>query len=282
MYILFGLVTTFFAVLLEFLFLQGDFSLHDFRPGLVIPAGGLMVGALCASGVYIFLKLKRLRLKPKYFIMGTFFAFLGFWAIYLMDYITAYVDNGIINHSFRGMHIGSFMYDEAPFNFANYLNFLFKNYTVTTYSSGIKLSQNNLGIGFHKFTFALECLGFCLGGLGCGVVAIQGREYCKRCKNDFLRKKLYSFYPEMLDHEIEEVKKHFESKDCFFGYIKNNTYQVNEERPKVEASLKYCLHCKIAYIEYKFMFPKLKDHNIVWIEDKDKYHVIDVPYIICK
>lgn len=283
--VFFGLVTTAFAVLMEFLFLQVNFSLHDFRPGLVLPAGGLMEGALCSSGVYLFLKIRHIRLKPKYFFAGVFIAFIGFWAIYFMNYITAYVDNDLINHSFNGLHISSFNYNEAePFTFGNYLNFLFGNYTVTTYSGGMVLSQSNLGIGFHKAAFVLECIGFCLGGLACGVIAIQGRDYCKRCKNDFFRKRLYSFSPENYDYEVTEIKKYMESKVYFWEYIntKSNDNQICEEHAIIEASLKYCISCKIAHIEYRYLVPKLKDNKITWNEDKDKYKVLAAPYIICK
>lgn len=282
MYLVFGLVSTAIIIMLEFMFLQVSFSLHDFRPWLVFPAGGLMDGALCAIGVYLYLKIKHIHLKPKYYFAGIFCAFIGFWAIYYMNYITAYVDGDIINHSFKGYHISTFMFNNQPFNFGTYLSYMFENYIVTTYSrSGMVLAHDNLGVGFHQFTFIIECIGFCLGGFLCAFVAIRGREYCKRCKLDFMRKKLYSFIPEALEIEIKGLRSSFESKEAFKNYVKNKD-DISDKDSYIEASLKYCINCKTAFIEFRYMASKVKpDNEVVLIENEDRYTEISVPYDIC-
>jgi len=275
MYVIAGLISTIAIVLFELLLLQIPFSLHDFRPWLVFPAGGLMEGALCASGLYLYLKFKCIHLKPKHFVFAILISLIGFWAINYIGYFSAYVDGNTINHSFKGMHISNYY-----FSFFDYLNYMFSNYTVKTYSSGgMILSQDNLGTGFHVVTFILEGIGFCLGGIGSCVFAIQGREYCKRCKIEFMSKKLYSFNPDKFDLEINELKCSFDSKETFKEQIQRKRIIESENKPFITVFLKYCMSCKKSYIEFRYMYPKLgRSNEVTWKENRDQLVQIEAPY----
>ncbi|MDP4094285.1 MAG: hypothetical protein Q8920_13095 [Bacillota bacterium] len=283
LYIFSGIISTALVILLEFLFWQIPFSLHDFRPGLVLPAGGLIEGALCSLGIYLYLRIRKRRLKARHFIFGVICAFVGFWVIYYLNYSSAYINNGMINHSFKGMHISNYMYDNThSFNFGNYLNFIFNHYIVKTYSvGGYIVTTDKLGIGFHRIAFILECIGFCLGSLGCSVIAMEGRDYCKSCKGDFTIKRLYSFDPEILGEEMEGITKSFESKSTFSDFISKDRRHAKEQSPFIEVYLKYCTSCKVAYISFKYMYFKEKANDQYKLkEDKDRFKQIEAPYLI--
>ncbi|MDP4182676.1 MAG: hypothetical protein Q8942_16505 [Bacillota bacterium] len=281
MYLIWGAFTALLTIFLEFIFLQGSFSLHNFNPGLFIPAGGWIDGLLCASGIYLYMKIKRKRVKIRHRLCSVIIAIVTFSLIYFMMYFSAYVSDGNINHSFKGEHISNYMYNKTEvYSFRNYLKSILENTTTITTVNGLVTSKDNLGFGFNKFMLMLELLGFCVGGLTCGVIAMEGRDYCRRCKTDFMRKRLYSFKDGFLPEEIEGVKNSFESKESFKQFIKRDQ-AIEKDIPYYEATLKYCLSCKTAYIEYRYIYSKKsKDNKVIFREDKDKYEVIEAPYII--
>jgi hypothetical protein len=197
MYFFYGVISTVLTVIFEFILLQIPYSIHNKNLAFIIPAGGFIDGALCAVGLYLYLKLKDSRLKLKHCICAIVLAFTGFWSIYYMSYQTTYVFNGDINHTFRGEKITSYMYNNTEnFSFLNYLDIIIKGTSFkATYYSGTLTEDYHFGHTFNTFVLIAECIGFCLGGLSIGAIALENRDTCKKCKDPFYVKKLYNFNP---------------------------------------------------------------------------------------
>jgi hypothetical protein len=281
MYIFWGIITAVLTILLEFIFLQGSFSLNSFTVGVVIPAGAWIDGLLCASGMYLYLKIKHKRVKIRHRICSVVIAFVTFGLIYLMSYSTTFVENGKVNHAFKGEHISNFSYNQTEnYNFSDYLNLRLNNIRIISSHNGLIIGEYDMGLEFNKFLFLLQLLGFCIGGLTCGVIAIEGRDYCKKCKIDFITKHLYSVPEELFNEEFNAINKTFESKDSFKQYV-GVQRNVGYNAPYYDVSLKYCASCKKAYIEYRYIYIKrCKKGEEVLAENKDKRNVIEAPYRI--
>jgi len=280
MYILWGIITTIITILFEFIMMQVPFSLHTKSLSFFIPAGGFIDGVLCASGVYLYLRIKSLRLKPKHFICGGLITFVGFWSIYFMSYETAYVSDGRINHSFKGEKISNYMYNHTEqFTFDNYLHYGINKTRFTSYDYlGSIKKVDDFGYTFNTAVFISECIGFCLGGIVISVIAFKNRNNCRKCRNIYSKKRLYAFKTEYVKDEIKEIQKSFNSKDDFKAFIYKNREPLKNQEDFIEVSLKYCNDCNIGYIEYKHMklMDKVKNEK-VWAEDKDKYIEIEIP-----
>lgn len=278
-----GCITILLMNLIELLFLQYNFSIHDFRPGLVFPAGGFIDGFFCVFGMFIIIKINKVHLRPEHFVIAGVLGLLGFFCINYMGYFTAYIDcRGVINHAFRGLHISNFEIKQKPMTFMNYLNYLFNNYTVTTYSigGGLTLDKTNLGISFHKFTFVLEGIGFVIGGIVSGVIGVQAKEYCKSCKLPFEVKSLYAIELQNLEQECKNIMEAITSKSIFQEFIQTRKIIEHKTAPYFSVNLKYCISCKTAFLEYRYMKPRTKADGVVWKEDKDKCIIVEVPYRI--
>jgi hypothetical protein len=280
LYILWGIISTALSIFLEFILQQIPYPIHNRSLAFIIPAGGFMEGALCTVGIFLYLKMKSLRVKPKHFVFGALMAFAGFWAVYYMGYQTSYVYKDSLNHSFQGEKLTNYIYDDmSSVTFHDYLNLVIEN---TSFKSvayvGASAEIDNFGFNFNIIVFISECIGFCLGGASIGLIALNNRESCKKCKSLFHYKKLYAFDPELMKDEINEIQNSFNTKGEFKAFVYKNRVSLKADEAYVDVFFKYCSTCNIGYIEYRYMQPKNKlAAEIVWTEDEDEYMQIHLP-----
>lgn len=279
MYIFWGILSALITAVLEFVMLKMPYSIHIQMLGMVFPIGGILDGGLSAIGIFIYLKIKHIRLRPRHCISGILIAFLSFWSIYFINYASAYVYNGSINYNFKGEHISS--YEDKygkKFTFDNYLKFRIRNISFkSTWAGGLLSETNNFGNSFNTFVFISECLGFCLGGFIISGIALEDRGTCRKCKNPFTVRRLYIFKPEYLNDEMEGLKGSLLTREKFEDYVYKARESLTDEEPYVEVSLKYCNNCSKGYIVFSRIVPRIKaGKRLVWVEDKDTYRQIEL------
>jgi hypothetical protein len=168
------------------------------------------------------------------------------------------------------------------FTFLNYLKFIINGVSFkATYYAGILSEEYHFGYNFKSVVFISECVGFCLGGLSIGAIALDNNDNCKKCKSILTVRRLYAFKPEYLEKEMKEIISSLISETQFKDFIFKDREQLKENESFIEVFLKYCNNCKVVYLEYKYMKCIDKKNNninndIEWVEDKDKYKRIKI------
>lgn len=278
MHIIFGLISMFLVLLLEYLLLISlDFSLHSLRLWFILPIGGLLVGALCGLGIFLYLKKAHIRASAKHYLASALIAFLGFWVIHYFTYASTYIDeDGKVNNLFQGEHISNFLNaDFEPIGFGDYLDITFENTEVSfTRRSG---QSFNLGEGYNKTSFYFDMLGFAIGGLLIGPMVLGNKRYCEKCKKYMKEDKLYDI--NYSDWERESLEFHnamHGTKEDFEKFIKKERV-LSKTEPYFSVTLTHCPSCKDAFITLRFMQPKKDSYgNITWEENKQYNQKIDM------
>ena len=158
------------------------FLVQSFTVFFVIPAGAFITGAGCASGIY--LGLLWLNRKPEkiHNRLAAVLAMVGFVGTYLALYLTTYVTPDYsINHSFKGVPIS------AALSFLQYMQLDISSRASTFFLS---VGHVHVPVGgtegvqiepLNWISFAVEPIGYLLGGLWLAPQILGDKLYCESC-----------------------------------------------------------------------------------------------------
>ena len=243
------------AAVFEFILLQFHLQFHNVIFQYFLPLGGMADGALCAAGLYAFLRVKHMRLRKKYFAAGTVLALLGFGVIHMVDAAWAFAPGGSMPRNFLGDFTAIRLVS------AGYRKFYWDIFGTA-----------KSGLGQNLCLFILELAGFILGGLIIGFVAVEDRKCCSRCKELYSFEKIYAFQKENKAEEIKGMKTALGSELLLGNYIDHYRAGFDDHAPYYAVLLKYCHRCKRTYITYLYMEPRpgKKNKKEEWKGNWDK------------
>lgn len=281
MFILYGFISVITILFIDCLImLLSGFSIHNFNLWFIIPAGGLIEGALCGIGIFLYLMKKNLKISAKHIISSGLIAFIAFWAITYFTYASTYIDNGKVNNIFKGEHISNYMYnDRKVFTFSNYLNYQFENAETSIQYRGRNVgSSTNLGKGINKVSFYVSSLGFLIGGLAVGLIFLGNTVYCDKCKRYMKERKLFDFTYSEWSKEVSDLQYALQgTREDFENFVRKERVMTESLEPYISVTLAYCNSCKDAFIIFKFMEVKKNSKgDLTWEENRTYNRKLDL------
>ena len=159
------------------------FLVQSFSVFFLIPIGAGFAGVGCGAGVFLALLWLNKRPERLHYWLATLLGLGGFIGTYLALYLTTYVTKDLsVNHSFNGVPIS------AVLSFLEYLRMDVGSRETTFFVSvgraHIPVFMPHgfqLGPVVNWIGFALESVGYVVGGLLAGSIILGNKKYCETC-----------------------------------------------------------------------------------------------------
>lgn len=259
MFILFGIISAIVLMAAEYFFgLGGEGSLLSLVILRFIPAGAIGYGMFIGYSVAFGVKVQNKQPKNKlYGIFAAIIAIIVFVGSGYLEFATTYVDdNGIINRDFEGAPISEFVYETEngeviEMNFINFTKYSLETSSLvesSKYSSNDKIIETSFGENLIRYV--LQLLALPIVALLMTVGVLSSSKYCDECRRYHKNKKLYTFYDDDYNEELNELLDKSSTDIGLSEFIKKKRKGNKYGGIFYNVSIEYCQGCNEGLITY--------------------------------